>query len=142
MKIQEFKIEIPKGFEIDEEKSTFQKIIFKESKNNLDKIFKFNNTTEKDFNKKWEGFEDHEKYGALEKMIVNYYNKGEKPNWKDSNQYKYYPWFIMDEDTFRYDYYDGWYTDSNSSSRLAYLRKEDMLEAVELYIDVYKKSRL
>ncbi len=28
------------------------------------------------------------------------------------------------------------------SSRLAYLRKEDMLEAVELYLDIYKKSRL
>lgn len=140
--MKEFKIEIPKGFEIDEEKSTFQKIIFKESKNNLDKIFKFNNTTEKDFNKKWEGFEDHEKYGALEKMIVNYYNKGEKPNWKDSNQYKYYPWFIMDEDTFRCNYYFCWYSRSSASSRLAYLRKEDMLEAVELYIDVYKKSRL
>ena len=143
MKTQEFKIEVPKGFEIDEEKSTFQKIVFKESKNNLDKIFKFNNTTEKDFNKKWENFEDHEKYGALEKMIVNYYNKGEKPNWKNSEQYKYYPWFVMRENTFRCDdFYVGWYTGSTASSRLAYLRKEDMLEAVELYIDIYKKSRL
>ncbi len=142
MKTQEFKIEVPKGFEIDEEKSTFQKIVFKESKNSLDKIFKFNNTTEKDFNKKWENFEDHEKYGALEKMIVNYYNKGEKPNWENSNQYKYYPWFVMCEDNLRYCHFVTWSTNSDSSSRLAYLRKEDMLEAVELYIDIYKKSRL
>ena len=142
MKTQEFKIEVPKGFEIDEEKSTFQKIVFKESKNNLDKIFKFNNTTEKDFNKKWENFEDHEKYGALEKMIVNYYNKGEKPNWENINQYKYYPWFTMREDNFRYGDYGAWYSGPSASSRLAYLRKEDMLEAVELYIDIYKKSRL
>ncbi len=140
--MKEFKIEVPKGFEIDEEKSTFQKIVFKESKNNLDKIFKFNSTTEKDFNKKWENFEDHEKYGALEKMIVNYYNKGEKSNWENSNQYKYYPWFIMREDNFRYGDYGAWYSGSSASSRLAYLRKEDMLEAVELYIDIYKKSRL
>ena len=142
MKTQKFKIEVPKGFEIDEEKSTFQKIVFKESKNSLDKIFKFNNTTEKDFNKKWENFEDHEKYGALEKMIVNYYNKGEKPNWENSNQYKYHPWFVICEDNFRYDSYSCWYFGSCTSSRLAYLRKEDMLEAVELYIDIYKKSRL
>ena len=142
MKTQEFKIEVPKGFEIDEEKSTFQKIVFKESKNNLDKIFKFNNTTEKDFNKKWENFEDHEKYGALEKMIVSYYNKGKKSNWENSNQYKYYPWFIMREDNFCYGDYGAWYSGSSASSRLAYLRKEDMLEAVELYIDIYKKSRL
>ncbi len=140
--MKSLKIEIPEGYEIDQTKSTFEKIVFKESKNSLDKIFKFNNTTEKDFNKKWENFEDHEKYGALEKMIVNYYNKGEKPNWENSNQYKYYPWFVMCEDSFRYDCYDCWYACSRTSSRLAYLRKEDMLEAVELYIDIYKKSRL
>ena len=140
--MKSLKIEIPEGYEIDQTKSTFEKIVFKESKNSLDKIFKFNNTTEKDFNKKWENFEDHEKYGALEKMIVNYYNKGEKPNWENSNQYKYYPWFVMCEDNFRYDDFNDWCTLSTASSRLAYLRKEDMLEAVELYIDIYKKSRL
>lgn len=140
--MKDLKIEIPEGYEIDQEKSTFQKIVFKESKNDLQKIFKYNNTTEEEFNKKWENFEDHEKYGALEKMIVNYYNKGEKPNWENSNQYKYYPFFIIQEENFHYDGYVGWWASSGTSSRLAYLRKEDMLEAVELYLDVYKKSRL
>lgn len=140
--MKDLKIEIPEGYEIDQTKSTFEKIVFKESKNNLDVIFKFNNTTNEEFNKKWENFEDHEKYGALEKMIVNYYNKGEKPDWKNSNQYKYYPYFIINEENFRYDYYFIWAARSSASSRLAYLRKEDMLEAVELYLDVYKKSRL
>ena len=48
----------------------------------------------------------------------------------------------MNKDDFRYFYYDGYCNGSGVSSRLAFLRKEDMLEAVELYLDIYKKSRL
>lgn len=139
---KEINIQIPEGFEIDKENSTFEKIVFKEVKNELHEIYSFNNTTEEEFNKKWDGFEDHEKYGALEKLIVNYYNKGEKPNWKNSNQYKYYPYFIMDEDNFRYGDYSYWNASSDTSARHAYLRKDDMLEATKLFLEIYKKSRL
>lgn len=118
------------------------KELINKNENKLEKVFNFNITTEEEFNKKWEGFEDHEKYGALEKLIVNFYNKGEKLNWKNSNQYKYYPYFVMDENDFRYVTYYCWRTASSTSSRLAYLRKEDMSEAVELFLNVYKKSRL
>lgn len=118
------------------------KELINKNEDKLEKVFKFNQTTEKVFNKKWEGFEEHEKYGALEKLIVNFYNKGKKPDWKNSKQYKYYPYFIMDEDDFRFGPYCTWATLSLTSSRLAYLKKEDMIEAVELYLDVYKKSRL
>lgn len=118
------------------------KELINKNEDKLEKVFNFNKTTEEQFNKKWEGFEEHEKYGALERLIVNFYNKGEKPDWNDSNQYKYYPYFIMDKDDFRYDSCNRDYTISFVSSRLAFLRKEDMLEAVELYLDIYKKSRL
>ena len=118
------------------------KELINKNEDKLEKVFNFNKTTEEQFNKKWEGFEEHEKYGALERLIVNFYNKGEKPNWKNSNQYKYYPYFITDKDDFRYGSYYSYFTLSTVSSRLAYLRREDMLEAVELYLDIYKKSRL
>ena len=118
------------------------KELINKNEDKLEKVFNFNKTTEEQFNKKWEGFEEHEKYGALERLIVNFYNKGEKPNWKNTNQYKYYPYFIMDKVDFRYFSYDRYFTYSNVSSRLAYLSKKDMLEAVELYLDIYKKSRL
>ena len=118
------------------------KELINKNEDKLEKVFNFNKTTEEQFNKKWEGFEEHEKYGALERLIVNFYNKGEKPNWKNINQYKYYPYFIMYKHDFRYSTYDSYATDSRVSSRLAFLRKEDMLEAVELYLNVYKKSRL
>ena len=61
---------------------------------------------------------------------------------KNTNQYKYYPYFIMNKDDFRYYDYNSYCAHSVTSSRLAFLRKEDMLEAVELYLDIYKKSRL
>ena len=118
------------------------KELINKNEDKLEKVFNFNKTTEEQFNKKWEGFEEHEKYGALERLIVNFYNKGEKLNWNASNQYKYYPYFIMDKDDFRYNSYRHYYARSAVSSRLAFLRKEDMLEAVELYLDIYKKSRL
>ena len=118
------------------------KELINKNEDKLEKVFNFNKTTEEQFNKKWEGFEEHEKYGALERLIVNFYNKGEKPNWENTDQHKYYPYFIMDKVDFRYFTYDCYFTDSRVSSRLAYLREEDMLEAVELYLDIYKKSRL
>ena len=127
-----------KEFTIEQLKELINKNEYK-----LEKVFNFNKTTEEQFNKKWEGFEEHEKYGALERLIVNFYNKGEKPNWENTKQYKYYPYFIMDKDDFRCVHYDRCYAaGSVVSSRLAFLRKEDMLEAVELYLDIYKKSRL
>lgn len=118
------------------------KELINKNEDKLERVFKFNKTTEEEFNKKWEDFEDHEKYGALEKLIVNFYNKGEKPDWKNSNESKCYPCFYIDKDNFRYYGCQYWYTFSDTSSRLAYLRREDMLEAVELYLEVYKKSRL
>ena len=118
------------------------KELINKNEDKLEKVFHFNKTTEEQFNKKWEGFEEHEKYGALERLIVNFYNKGEKPNWENTDQHKYYPYFIMNKDDFRYFYYDGYCNGSGVSSRLAFLRKEDMLEAVELYLNIYKKSRL
>ena len=67
MKTQELKIEIPKGFEIDKEKSTFEKIIFKEVKTDLQELLNYHNLTEEDFNN-LSGFEK-------ECKVVAFYNK-------------------------------------------------------------------
>jgi hypothetical protein len=117
------------------------KDLINKNENNLTKVYTFNNTTEDNFNKKWEGFEDHEKYTSLLKLIVNFYNKGEKPNWS-SNTYKYYPIFIMEKEAFRYGNFYDYSSLTNTSARLCFLKKSDMLEAIELYLDVYKKAML
>ncbi len=131
MKTQELKIEIPKGFEIDKEKSTFEKIIFKEVKTDLQELLNYHNLTEEEFNK-LSGFEK-------ECKVVAFYNKGWKPNWKDSNDRKYIPYFYMDN--FRlYGVYRG-LSFSYCSPHLYFKREEDAEEVVEKYFEIFKQSR-
>lgn len=102
-------------------------------------VYRFHNTTEEEFNKLYENIPDHVKAFEQECMITNYYNKGEKPNWEDSNQRKYFAWFYLDD--FRFDFSDSYYTFSVCSSRLCFLREEDLKEAVVKFLDIYKRSR-
>jgi len=131
MKTQELKIEIPKGFEIDKEKSTFEKIVFKEVKTDLQELLNYHNLTEEDFNN-LSGFEK-------ECKVVAFYNKGWKPNWKDSNERKWYPYFYMDN--FRLDDVSCSTSYSDVSSRLCFKKEEDAREAVEKYFEIFKQSR-
>lgn len=136
------KIEVPEGYEVDQEKSTFENIIFKkeESINTMEDVYRLNGTTEDEFMKKWFGFEDHEIAMAQEKLIVAAYNKSEKLDWDNSDQEKYYPCFNLDNFLYR-DWFYG-YSHSAAASRLCFLRKEDLEDATEKFIDIYKRSRL
>ena len=111
MNTQELKIEVPQGYEIDKEKSTFEKIVFKE--------------VERELPKKWEDLEgvsgfyvntqsdikfyyDSEIKGSTSKNLFptkaeaeaclalaqlcqlrDRYNEGWKPDWEDYNETKY-----------------------------------------------------
>ena len=131
MKTQELKIEIPKGFEIDKEKSTFEKIVFKEVKTDLQELLNYHNLTEEEFNK-LSGFEK-------ECKVVAFYNKGWKPNWKDSEEKKYIPYFFMEN--FRLYGVDCNCSGSQCLSRLYFKNEEDVKEAVEKYFEIFKQSR-
>jgi len=131
MKTQELKIEIPKGFEIDKEKSTFEKIVFKEVKTDLQELLNYHNLTEEDFNN-LSGFEK-------ECKVVAFYNRGWKPNWKDSNERKWYPYFYMDN--FRLIHVVYHFSSSSVSSRLCFKNEKDAREAVEKYFEIFKQSR-
>jgi len=85
-------INVPKGYEIDKEKSTFENIVFKEVLKDIRSriqsvkdIFTLNNTTEKEFNNKWKGFEDFEKAIAFEILMVAAYNEGKTPDWQSND---------------------------------------------------------
>lgn len=67
MKTQELTIEAPKGFEIDKEKSTFEKIVFKEVSNNLKKVFEYHKTTKESFDKLYENLPLRSKKQAAHK---------------------------------------------------------------------------
>lgn len=62
-----------------------------------------------------------------------------KPNWKDSSQYKYYPWFYMSGSGFSYAGYGGGASDSSLGSRLCYQSSEVARYAGKQFIKLYKE---
>ena len=109
------------------------------NQNPLQKVFDYHKTTEEEFNKLNGHLPKHLQGQILEAMMVEMYNKGEKPDWSNSNQSKYYPYFDMIN--FSYGDWDYNYSSSYVPASVCFLRNEDLLEAVELYIDLYKQSR-
>jgi hypothetical protein len=111
-----------------------------ENSNPIQKVFEYHNTTEEQFDKQYKDVSEFAKAQEIERMVVNFYNKGEIPDWDNSNQYKYYPYFKLGKNFSYYRYHD-WNSYSNVSARLCFLRKEDLLEAVEIFKEQYENSR-
>lgn len=79
---------------------------------------------------------------AFAKLIVitRALNEGWTPNWNKSNQYKWYPWFYMDDPGFRFsgaDYATDTY--STGGSRLCFSSEELAKYAAKQFLDVYKE---
>lgn len=144
--MKELKIEIPENCEIDQERPTFERIVFKEKIKDICKriqtmkdVFELNNTTEEEFNEKWKGFSNFEVGIAKEVLIAAAYNQGKLPDWEDGNA-KYYPYFNMDKFSFYYCSY--WHSYSYVSARLCFLNKNHLLDAVKKFLPEFKQSRL
>lgn len=111
METKEMKIQVPEGYEIDREKSTFEKIVFKKIENNLPKswedlkfvngfficdLSKINkvrlNSLAIDSNKNvFPTKEEAEACVALAQLcqLRDRYNDGWKPDWKNSTETKH-----------------------------------------------------
>lgn len=137
--MKEFKIEVPKGFEIDKEKSTFERIVFKEASSPMNKIFKYHNTTEEQFNELYKNIPKHVKAFEKECMIVNFYNKDWIPDFNNKNQRKYFAYFYLD--VFRLCSVSIFISASAVPARLLWKNEQDLKEAVEIYKDEFKESR-
>jgi hypothetical protein len=111
-----------------------------ENQNPMQKVYDYHNTTEEEFDRLYKNVSEFAKAQEIERMIVNFYNKGEQPDWNNSNQYKYYPYFYLGSN-FSYDCYHYWSSCSVVSTRLCFLRKEDLLEAVVVHKEQYENSR-
>jgi hypothetical protein len=110
------------------------------NQNPMEKVYTFHNTTEESFNEQYKDVSDFAKAQEIERMIVNFYNRGVQPNWDDSS-YKYYPYFNLGKDFSYYCCHYCWHSFSSVSARLCFLRKEDLLEAVDLFKEQYENSR-
>lgn len=73
------------------------------------------------------------------KVIVQALNEGWTPDWNNDDQYKYYPWFNL-EDGFRFDcVYSHYCADSHVGSRLCFKSSELAEYAAKQFTDLYKQ---
>lgn len=106
--MKHFKVQVPEGYEIDQEKSTFEEIVFKPTKpkpewKDLGRVggwyIRSDSTVEDseyvttgDHNKNtWPSKKEAEAALALSQLCQwrDKYNEGWKPDWSDSNQHKH-----------------------------------------------------
>jgi len=119
------------------DKKTFQKDVMERIKTFSDVLNELGIDAEKfeDLNK--DSTSDEEAYRKL-KYICKALNEGWTPNWDDSREYKYLPWFKMGSSGFRYGVYDGWVTYSCVGSRLCFKSAELAKYAGNQFEDIYK----
>ena len=110
MEEKEFKIQVPEGYEIDRENSTFENIIFKKIENELPKTWKdleeiggfyidkysivstfYDYDTDEENKNVFPTKEEAEACLALAQLcqLRDRYNDGWKPDWKDGEKVKY-----------------------------------------------------
>jgi hypothetical protein len=74
------------------------------------------------------------------KVIVKALNEGWEPNWNDSSERKWRPWFYLNAPGFRF--YDSYYDLTNSfsagCSRLCFKSEELCNYAAQQFLDIYK----
>jgi hypothetical protein len=87
------------------------------------------------------GLSDDEVAYKKLKIIRLALNEGWKPNWNDSSEYKYYPWFDMRTEggfDFSYSSYDSWTSDATAGSRLCFKSSDLAKYAGTQFLDIYK----
>lgn len=78
-------------------------------------------------------------------VIAEALNEGWKPNWQDSDEYKYYPWFDMSNPAgVGYSHADlaASYTDANVGSRLCLKNRELAIYFGQTFTDLFNDSLL
>lgn len=78
-------------------------------------------------------------------VIAEALNEGWKPNWQDSDEYKYYPWFDMSNPAgvgYSYTYYTASHTAANIGSRLCLKNRELAIYFGQTFTDLFNDSLL
>lgn len=78
-------------------------------------------------------------------IIAEALNEGWKPNWQDSDEYKYYPWFDMSNPAgvgFSYTYNTASNTIANIGSRLCLKNRELAIYFGQTFTDLFNDSLL
>ena len=128
------KIEIPKGFEVKSFDKKTGEIKFREAPNDItqriktiDEALEYHGLNKNSFLRGCCGLDVDEIAYRKIKLIVEALNEGWKPDWTNSSEYKYYPWFKMGGSSgsgFLFDGYDYWHTSSDCGYRLCFKSSE------------------
>jgi hypothetical protein len=142
------KIKIPEGFEIDSFEASTGEIKLKATPKDIkeriktfDDVLQINGVKREIFENNCQDLTTDEVAYKMVKEIVKAFNEGWTPDWTDSSQYKYYPWFKMGSPSgggFSYDVDDGWRTASDVGSRLCYKSADLAKHAGQLFENIYK----
>lgn len=142
------KIEIPAGYEVDNFDPSTGEIKFREKPKDIkERIKTFADVLnhfgidETYFNEQNEDLESDEVAYRKVKLIVKALNEGWTPDWSDSDQYKYFPWFNMGSFSgagFSYFDYDYWRTVSAVGSRLCFKNRDLAKYAGQQFESIYK----
>jgi hypothetical protein len=147
--MQTLKIKIPKGFVIDKFDEKTGEVSLKptpkvvtERIKTFDDVLKENGTTTEEFEKSLKGLEPDEIAYKMAKLVCLAYNEGWIPDWNNSNEYKYYPYFKMGSSSgvgFSSFGCDCWTTTSNVGSRLCFKSSDLAKHAGKLFEqEIYK----
>lgn len=147
--METLKINIPKGFKIGSFNQQTGEVTFvetpkdvKERLKTFDDVLADLGISPQIFDEKVRELEPDEKAYIQLKHIVKSLNEGWEPNWEDSNQYKYYPFFTMGSPSgsgFSYDGCADWYASSNAGSRLCFKNRELAVYAGKQFLEIYKQ---
>jgi hypothetical protein len=121
------------------------KIFLKDVKDRVkcfDDVLKENGISREDFEKSCKGLEADEIAYRMAKLVCLTFNEGWIPDWTNSNQYKYYPYFVMGSSSgvgFSCGGYVIWNTGSRVGSRLCFKSSDLARYAGKLFEqEIYK----
>ncbi|SNA72056.1 hypothetical protein [Flavobacterium psychrophilum] len=119
----------PVPLDIKERIKTFEDVLFE------------HNTNQAHFDDECEGLEPDEIAYRKVKMICKSFNEGWSPDWSNSNERKYVPWFVMGSPSgggFSCNGFDHWAAVSDVGSRLCFKSSDLAKHAGNLFLDIYK----
>ena len=102
-------------------------------------VLKDNGLTLEQFDKSCEGLEADERATRFVKLLVKSLNQGWTPDFNDTSQTKYEPYFLGGSSGFRFYDYDACYSDSNVGSRLCFKSRELVEHAGKKFTQWYKQ---
>ena len=122
-----------------------KKVFLKDVKDrikNFDDVLAENGISREDFETSCKGLEPDEIAYRMAKLVCLAFNEGWLPDWTNSNQYKYFPWFNMGSSSgvgFSYDDCGRWRAISRVGSRLCFKSSDLAKHAGQLFEqEIYK----